>query len=94
MERETLEAMLAAAAGVEHDGTRYTVADGYRLSVYVGKPGQAMEVSEVVGLELKDAFCELKSSEHSTSYYLEYSSLHGVAVRPPAGAGGRRAGFS
>ncbi len=94
MERDTLEAMLAGAAGIDRDGDRYTVADGYRLSVYVGKPGRAMEVAEVLDLELRERFCEFKSSEHSASYYLEYKSLHGLVVRPPAGGGGRRAGFS
>jgi hypothetical protein len=94
MERSTFEAMLESAIGVERDGSEYTVAEGYSLSVYIGKPGQAMEVSEVVGLKLDAAFCEATSREHSAVYYVEYSSLHGLCVRPPAGGGGRRAGFS
>ena len=94
MERPTFEAMLEAAPGVERDGSEYTVTEGYSLSVYIGKPGQAMEVSEVAGLRLDAAFCEATSREHSTVYYVEYSSLHGLCVRPPTGGGGRRAGFS
>ena len=86
--------MLESALGVERDGSEYTVAKGYSLSVYIGKPGQAMEVSEVAGLKLDAAFCEATSREHSTVYYVEYSSLHGLCVRPPTGGGGRRAGFS
>ena len=86
--------MLEAAPGVEREGDAYTIADGYSLSVYIGDPGQAMEVSEVAGLRLDAAFCEATSREHSTVYYVEYSSLHGLCVRPPSGAGGRRAGFS
>jgi hypothetical protein len=74
MERPTFEAMLEAAIGVERDGSEYTVAEGYGLSVYIGKPGQAMEVSEVVGLRLDAAFCEATSREHSTVYYVEYSN--------------------
>jgi hypothetical protein len=94
MERPTFEAMLEAAAGVARDGSEYTVAEGYSLSVYIGKPGQAMEVSEVAGLRLGDLFCEATSREHSTVYFVEYSSLHGLCLRPPSGGGGRRAGFS
>ena len=94
MERPTFEAMLEAATGVERDGSEYTVAEGYSLSVYIGKPGQAMEISEVAGLRLGELFCEATSREHSTAYFVEYSSLHGVRVRPPSGAGGRKAGFS
>ena len=94
MERSTFEAMLDAAQGVERDGNGYTVQDGYSLSVYIGEPGQAMEVSEVAKVTLNDAFLEAVSSEHHSAYYLEYSSLHGVCVRPPSGGGGRRAGFS
>ena len=94
MERPTFEAMLEAASGVERDGDEYTVAEGYSLSVYIGDPGQAMEVSEVVGLRLQAAFCEATSREHHTVYFVEYSSLHGICVRPPSGGGGRRAGFS
>jgi hypothetical protein len=94
MERPTFEAMLEAASGVERDGDAYTVAEGYSLSVYIGDPGQAMEVSEVAGLRLQAAFCETTSREHNTVYFVEYSSLHGLCVRPPSGGGGRRAGFS
>jgi len=86
--------MLDAATGVERDGSKYTVAEDYSLSVYIGKPGQAMEVSEVAALSLNEAFCEATSREHGTVYYVEYSSLHGLCIRPPSGGGGRRAGFS
>ncbi len=94
MERSTLEAMLEAAAGIQRNGDRYDVAEGYRLSLYVGDPGQAMEVSEVLSMQLNDAFCEATSGEHNAVYYLEYSSLHGLQVRRPSGGGARRAGFS
>jgi hypothetical protein len=94
MERPTFEAMLEAAAGVERDGDQYSVADGYGLSVFIGEPGQAMEVSEVEALRLSDGFIEARSREHHQIYYLEYSSLHGLRVRPPNDAGGRRAGFN
>ena len=94
MERPTFEAMLDAATGVEREGNEYTVTQGYSLSVYIGDPGQAMEVSEVVGLRLDAAFCAATSREHNSVYYVEYSSLHGLCIRPPSGGGGRRAGFS
>jgi len=93
MERPTLEAMLDAATGVDRNGNDYTVAEGHSLSVYIGKPGQAMEVSEVILLRLDGAFCAATSREHNSVYYVEYSSLHGLCVRPPSGGGGRRAGF-
>lgn len=93
MERPTFEAMLEAAAGIDRDGDLYNVADGYGLSVYIGEPGQAMEVSEVEALRLTDGFIEAHSREHHQVYYLEYSSLHGLRVRPPSDGGARRAGF-
>ena len=93
MESATFEAMLDAAAGVERNGNRCAVADVYSRSIYIGDPGQAMEVSEVAVLDLNDAFCEASSREHNAVYYVEYSSLHGLCVRPPSGGGGRRAGF-
>ena len=86
--------MLEAADGVERKGDRYSVAEGYGLSVYVGEPGQAMEVSEVDALRLSDGFVEAQSREHHQVYYLEYSSLHGLRVRPPSDGGARRAGFN
>ena len=94
MERPTFEAMLEAANGVERDGNEYTVAEGHTLSVYIGEPGQAMEVTEVVAVRLDAAFCTATSREHNAVYCVEYSSLHGLCVRPPSGGGGRRAGFS
>jgi len=51
-------------------------------------------VPEVAALRLQSAFCEVTSREHHTAYFVEYSSLHGLRVRPPSGAGGRRAGFN
>ena len=86
--------MLEAASGVQGDGDAYTVAEGYTVSVYIGDPGQAMEVSEVAALRLQVAFCEVTSREHHTVYIVEYSSLHGLCVRPPSGGRGQRAGFS
>jgi hypothetical protein len=94
MERSTFEAMLDAAEGVERNGTDCTVEEGYGLSFYIGEPGQAMEVSEVAALTLHDGFCEATSREHHAVYFVEYSSLHGLSIRPPSGGGGRRAGFS
>jgi hypothetical protein len=94
MERPTFEAMLEAATGVDNEGGAYTVADDYSLSIYIGEPGQAMEVSEVSAIRLRDAFFEATSREHQSVYFIEYSSLHGLCVRPPSGGGGRRAGFS
>ena len=86
--------MLEAADGVERNGDEYGVAEGYSLSVYIGEPGQAMEVSEIAKLKLGGAFFEATSREHNSTYFVEYSSLHGLCVRPPSGGGGRRAGFS
>jgi len=86
--------MLNAATGVKRDGDAHIVAEDYSLSLYIGKPGQGMELAEVTRLRLDAAFCEASSREHNTVYYVEYSSLHGLSVRPPTGTGGRRAGFS
>ncbi|MEM8607208.1 MAG: hypothetical protein AAGF92_08885 [Myxococcota bacterium] len=94
MERPTLQAMLDAANGIEREGDQYTVSEGHRVSLYVGEPGQGMEVAEVVSVKLTDAFCELTSGEHRATYFVEYSSLHGLSVRAPSGGSGRRAGFS
>jgi len=94
MERPTFEAMLEAASGVARNGDAYAVEEGVGLSLYIGDPGQAMEVSEVASLELRPAFCEATSREHNSVYFVEYSNIHGLCVRPPTGGGGRRAGFS
>ena len=94
MERPTLEAMLQAAIGLERKGDVYTVAEDHGLSLYIGEPGQAMEVSEILTVKLHATFCEAAAREHNAVYLLEYRSLHGLCVRPPSGGGGRRAGFS
>lgn len=94
MERPTLEAMLEAAAGIEREGDHYETAEGYRVSLYVGEPGRGMQVSEVIRLELRDAYVEATSDEHHEVYYLEYSNLHGFSVKAPIGGAGRRTGFS
>ena len=93
MEREILESMLEEADGVQRSGDSYLVGDGFRLSLYVGEPGQAMEVAEVSSLELRPSYCQVASNETNTVFYLEYRSLHGLAVRAPSSTGARRAGF-
>lgn len=94
MERPTLEAMLDAAHGIEKKGDQYTIEEGHRVSLYVGEPGRGMQVSDVLGLALHDTHLEATSGEHRAAYFLEYSSLHGLSVRPPSGGSGRRTGFS
>ena len=88
-----LESMLEEATGVQRSEDSYLVGDGFRLSLYVGQPGQAMEVAEVSALRMRDSYCEVSSNETNTVFYLEYSSLHGIAIRSPNSVGGRRAGF-
>lgn len=94
MERPTLEAMLDAAAGIEREGDHYETAEGYRVSLFVGQPGRGMQVSEVIRVDLRDTYVEATSGEHNAVYFLEYSSLHGLSVKAPAGGTGRRTGFS
>ncbi len=76
--------MLEAADGVEQNGNDYSVAEGYSLCVYVGQPGQAMEVSEVGALRLDTAFCEATSREHNSVYFLGVQQLT-RALRSAAG---------
>ena len=78
--------MLEAADGVERGGDQYSVAQGYRLSVYIGEPGQAMEVSEIEKLKLGAAFFEATSREHNSTYFVEYSTYTGSACGPRAAA--------
>lgn len=95
MTRQTLAKILEAAEGIAAaDGGRYEVADKHRVTFYIGRPGQAMAVSEVAACALEDDFVRVVTREHGTSLFVEYDAVHAVADRPPKDREERRAGFS
>lgn len=94
MERMVLAEILGNAPGVEREGDAFKTASGHRLSFYVGQPGQAMVIGDVVTCQLQDSYLELVTRETGATIYLAYDAIHGLSRRPPDPKEERRAGFS
>ncbi|MCA9578762.1 MAG: hypothetical protein R3B40_01705 [Polyangiales bacterium] len=97
MNRSTLENILDRASGVTRatkNGSEFEVEEGHRVTFYLGRPGQAMEISDVQRCQLHDDFVELASGESETVTFVEYDAIHALAAKPPKGDAKRRAGFA
>ncbi|MCA9536915.1 MAG: hypothetical protein KC593_24700 [Myxococcales bacterium] len=97
MNRSTLENILDRASGVTRgakNGSVFEVEEGHRVTFYLGRPGQAMEISDLQRCTLHDDYVELASGESETITFVEYEAIHALAAKPPKGDAKRRAGFA
>jgi len=94
MTRDVLSKLLSSAPGVQQTGDTFEVADGHHLTLYVGRPGQAMVVGEVTHGAFEDGILRVTTRPEGTLYWIELDALHGVALEPPAPERERRTGFS
>jgi hypothetical protein len=94
MNRSTLESILDRVGGVKKKGSEFEVEEGHRVTFYLGRPGQAMEISDLQRCVLHDEYVELASGESETTTYAEYDAIHALAAKPPKGDARRRAGFA
>ncbi len=90
MDRSTLAGILDHAEGISGSDHDYSVAEGHRLAFYLGRPGQAMILGEVLSVQLHQGFVQLDRKSDEGSVYVDYDAIHGLAVRPSVG----RAGFA
>ena len=96
MNRSTLENILDRASGVTRakNASEFEVGEGHRVTFYLGRPGQAMEISDLQRAKLHDDFVELTGNESETVTFVDYEAIHAVAAKPPKGDAKRRAGFA
>lgn len=93
MDRTTLGRILESADGVlTAKGDRYEVAEGHRISFYLGDVGEAMIVRDVATCVNGEHFVTLVHREDSVSLFVEHSLIRAVAATPSK-SGGRRPGF-
>ena len=96
MNRSTLENILDRASGITRakNGSEFDVEEGHRVTFYLGRPGQAMELPDLQRAKLHDDFVELTGNESETVTFVDYEAIHAVAAKPPKGDAKRRAGFA
>ena len=100
MNRTTLERILDHAEGISRenggskDASEFGIQEGHRVTFYLGRPGQAMEISDVSQCVLHEDFVEVSERESDNTSYIEYDAIHAVAAKPPKGEARRRAGFA
>ncbi|MFW6066763.1 MAG: hypothetical protein ACOC97_00375 [Myxococcota bacterium] len=93
MDRETLVRILTKAPGVAGKEPRFEVGDQHRLTLYLGRPGRAMEVRDVRALDLESDFIAVDGGDQGT-LYCALEDVHAVAVQSNERGRERRAGFS
>lgn len=93
MDRTTLTRILEACEGVTGKDDTYEAGEHQRLTFYLGRPGDAMVVSDVVSCVNGAHFVKLVVRDDGTALYVEHDSVAAVSVRPPKGTG-RRPGFA
>jgi hypothetical protein len=87
MQRETLEVILGRAPGMERksdeDGkvARFTTLEAHEISVYIGRPGNALALQGVLSIALLDAHAEIEAKDRGT-FYTTYEAVHAVLVGP------------
>jgi hypothetical protein len=92
MDRETFVQVLAHAPAFEGKEPRFEVAEDYRISLYLGRPGRAVEVTDIRAIVLERHFVIVDRGGEGT-LYIAAEDVHAVAVRPTKAKSERRAGF-
>jgi hypothetical protein len=92
MQRDVLQKILQTATGLVEKGGAFMVPSEHRVTVYVGREGRGVVVSEVEELRLHDVFVQVIGRD-AGEVYAEYSEVTAVSVKAPKGDAKARAGF-
>jgi hypothetical protein len=93
MQREALQKILQTATGLIEKGTTFEVPAEHRVTVYIGREGRGVAVSEVEELKLCDGFLRILAREPG-EVYTDYAEVSAIAVKPPKPDTKSRAGFA
>ncbi len=78
MERELVQTILESAKGCQKDNNGFKTKQGHQVSVYLGKPGNAMVVGDIRSIVLKNGFLEI-GSKNQTVVYVSYDAVHAIS---------------
>lgn len=81
MQRETLEAILGRTTGLQRDGARWKAVEEHEVAVYVGRPGSALALQNVLSITLLDTHVEIEAKDRG-AFYTTYEAIHAVLVGP------------
>ncbi len=93
MDRSTLARILEEADGITGKESVFEASSGHQLSFYLGQPGQALVLTEILKVHLHQGYVQLDRKPTEGSVFLDYEAVHGLALRPPDEVRGRRPGF-
>ncbi len=94
MKRSTLVQVLERFPSKKDSKERYEPAAEHLWSVYVGQPGQAMVVGDVVAITPEEEFVEIETKDTGARLFVTYDAIHGISDRPTTPTAERRAGFA
>lgn len=93
MTRETLQAILRAATGVQEKGGAFKAASELRLTFHLGSDGRGLVISAIEEVKLEDAFLVVKTKEVA-QIFADYAALYAVSLQPPKENAPKKAGFA
>jgi hypothetical protein len=92
MDRDTLVRIFTDAPGLNGKEPRFEVAEDHKVTMYIGRLGRAMEVSDIQAVELGSDYVTIDRGAEG-AFYVASEDVHGVSVRPTKAKSERRAGF-
>jgi hypothetical protein len=93
MTRETLQAILRAAAGLQEKSNTFRAKPEQRVTFYLGNDGRGLVVSQVEEVRFEDGFVALKTKEVG-QIFADYAALYAVSLQPPKENAPNKAGFA
>lgn len=91
MTRDTFQAILRAAGGLQEKAGTFRATPEQRLTLYLGNGG--LVVSQIEELRLEETYCAIKTKETGQTF-ADYAAVYAVSVQPPKENAPKRAGFA
>ncbi|MBN1654998.1 MAG: hypothetical protein JXA30_14610 [Deltaproteobacteria bacterium] len=91
MERETILTILQSARGCQKDHAGFKVKEGHQIELYLGKPGNAMVIGDVLSIVLRDGYLEI-SAKNDALFYVGYDAVHAISDKLNSGSRSSRSG--
>jgi hypothetical protein len=93
MTRETLQAILRAASGVQEKSNTFRAAAELRVTFYLGNDGRGLAVTQIEEVKLEEGYIALRTKDVA-QIFADYGALYAVTLQPPKENAPKKAGFA
>lgn len=78
MQLKTLKSILESELDLPQENGHYKSQEGQQIAFYIGKPGNAMVINNVLSIVLKNDYMKLET-KNQTTYCVTYDHVHAVS---------------